>query len=185
MKPNAEALRQHLLVLRCQTGDEAAFAELYDKFSERTLRYLNGLLGPEEAGDVHQEVWLTVFQKISTLHSVRGFRTWLYQITRHRAIDALRGMNRRAERFDEEAEELDQVDAGETVEETSGFDRTAFVNALASLPHSQRDVVLLHYWEEMSYVEIALVIGCSVGTVRSRLHYAKRKIKGKLAAAGP
>jgi len=80
----AEALRQYLLVLRCQAGDEQAFAALYNEFNPRTLRYLRGLLDTQGAQDVHQEVWLTVFQKIATLANPRGFRTWLYQVTRQR-----------------------------------------------------------------------------------------------------
>ena len=89
-------LREHLLVLRCQVGDEAAFSGLYDRFGNRTLRYLDGLVGPDAAADVQQEVWLAAFRGISRVTNPGGFRTWLYQITRHQAIDFLRKRKREA-----------------------------------------------------------------------------------------
>ena len=94
---DGEAVRQHLLVLRCQAGDERAFSELYDLFNRRTLRYLQGLLDKQAAEDVQQEVWVTVFRKIAMLANPSRFRTWLYQVTRHRAIDFLRRETRQSD----------------------------------------------------------------------------------------
>src|SRR3954462_3018134 len=91
-----DALRLHLLVLRCQAGDEAAFAKLFGEFGDRTLRYLRGLLG-DAADDVQQEVWLVVYLGLSGLTNPRAFRTWLFQTTRHRAIDHLRKAKRENE----------------------------------------------------------------------------------------
>ncbi len=96
---NKEVLRLHLIVLRCQAGDEAAFRELYDRFGKRTLLYLQNLLESREAEDVQQEVWLSVYNKISGLSNPKGFRTWLYQMTRNRTIDLLRKAERQSELF--------------------------------------------------------------------------------------
>jgi RNA polymerase sigma factor (sigma-70 family) len=90
-------MRLHLLVLRCQAGDHQAFADLHREFSARTLRYLKGLMDEATAEDVQQDVWLTVFRKAAELTNPGGFRTWLYRVTRHRAIDVLRRERRRSE----------------------------------------------------------------------------------------
>ena len=83
----------YLLVLRCQAGDEAAFGQLLTSFGSRTLAHLRTLVG-DEAEDVQQEVWLAVYRRIGSLANPGGFRTWLFQTTRHRAIDYLRARRR-------------------------------------------------------------------------------------------
>ena len=172
-----DALRLHLLVLRCQAGDERAFARLMDRFADRTLRYLGGLIG-DGAEDVNQEVWLTVYRRIATLTDPRRFRTWLYRTTRHRAIDHLRALRRERELFDdtEDAENL-PVDDDASV----AGDGAALDVLLRDLAPIHREVLLLRYRDELSYAEIALVAGCSVGTVRSRLHYASNRLRERHA----
>lgn len=165
-----DALRLHLLVLRCQAGDEAAFAKLFAEFSGRTLRYLRGLLG-DAADDVQQEVWLAVYLGLRGLTNPRAFRTWLFQTTRHRAIDHLRKKKR-------ESELVADADVESTADaETEGIDGEMLDAGLASLPTVQREVILLRYRDDLEYAEIAIVVGCSVGTVRSRLHHAKRRLR--------
>ena len=110
----ADTLRLEFTVLRCQAGDERAFAALFDQFSEKTLRYLRGLLG-EDADDAQQEVWLAVFKGIATLANPAAFRTWLFQTARHRAIDVLRSRRRERERFDDFA--LDDIGATDDPDE--------------------------------------------------------------------
>ena len=170
----APELGLHLLVLRCQAGDERAFAQLMERFGKRTLSYLRGLVG-EDADDVQQQVWLTVYRSISTLSNPRAFRTWLFRTTRHRALDFLRKQKREQELTDDAAAEF--VELIEAAGESSiGLDAAELAGALAALPPAQREVVLLRYQDELSYAEVALVVGCSIGTVRSRLHHAKRKL---------
>jgi len=171
-----DALRLHLLVLRCQAGDERAFARLMDHFADKTLRYLGGLIG-DGAEDVNQEVWLTVYRRIATLTDPRRFRTWLYRTTRHRAIDHLRTQRRERDLF-EDADAVDNLPAADVA-----LDPASEVPALEDLLHDlapiHREVLLLRYRDELSYAEIALVAGCSVGTVRSRLHYATRQLRNR------
>ncbi|UCD24298.1 MAG: sigma-70 family RNA polymerase sigma factor [Gemmatimonadota bacterium] len=168
-------LRLHFLVLRCQTGDERAFADLLDRFAERTLGYLVGLVGSEDAEDVNQEVWLAVYRGIRMLHNARSFRTWLFRTTRHHAIDFLRRRKR-----EQRLLELAAVDAKVTVEAEE--ERDIMVEpelldaALSELSPAHREVMLLRFRDEMSYTQIALVVGCPIGTVRTRLHHAKRKL---------
>src|SRR6185312_2075052 len=95
-------LQLYLLVLRCQAGDERAFAQLMEKFERRTLEYVRGLLGdPFLADDVQQEVWLAVYLGIRSLDNPGAFRTWLFRITRHRTLDFVRRRKRESELFDD------------------------------------------------------------------------------------
>jgi len=166
-------------VLRCQAGDEAAFAELYRRFGPKTRRYLRGVLdeGPED--DVQQEVWLTVYRRVHTLTNPGGFRTWLFQVTRNRAVDALRGMRREREMLDRvEREDPGPDDTAERLD----VDDEAIGAAMATLTAPHREVLLLRFWEDLSYPEIALVTGAPLGTVRSRLAHAKWRLRDALAS---
>jgi RNA polymerase sigma-70 factor, ECF subfamily len=164
-------LRTHFLVLRCQAGDERAFEALLDAFGPRTLRYLRSLLA-DDAEDAQQEVWLAVYRSITTLADARAFRTWLFSATRRRAIDHLRRKRREGELFADVPYEDAAADDADP-----GFDAAQLDAMLAELPAPQREVLLLRYRDEMTYSEIALIVGCPVGTVRTRLHHAKRKVK--------
>ena len=180
MSKQKESLRTHVLILRCQAGDEHAFTDLFGQFGDRTFRYLRGLLDAESAGDVQQEVWLTVYQKISMLSNPRGFRTWLFQITRHKAIDYLRREKRYADRFGNLDEDVLDAPATGAVEPDAPLLGNEIGQAMDRLTAMHRDVLILQFWEEMNYAEIALVTGCSIGTVRSRIHHAKTKIRKEL-----
>jgi len=170
------SLHLQLVVLRCQAGDERAFAALLDQFGEKTLRYLRGLLG-DDADDVQQDVWLTVFKGISALANPGAFRTWLFQLTRHRAIDCLRARKREHERLEDLP--LEDVAANDEPDDvaTVDIDETTLAEAFAAIPELQREVLLLRYRDDLSYDEIAVVVGCPMGTVRTRLHHAKRKLR--------
>jgi len=170
-------LRLHLLVLRCQTGDEQAFASLLTTFVPRTLAHLRGLVG-DDADDVQQEVWLTVYRSLRTLGNPRAFRTWLFRTTRHRAIDFLRARRRERELAEEVSTTIDDSVAPD--ETFTDLDDTDAAAALATLAPAHREVLVLRYQEDLSYSDIAAVVGCSIGTVRSRLHHAKRQLKEKL-----
>jgi RNA polymerase sigma-70 factor (ECF subfamily) len=172
----AHALSLHLLVLRCQAGDERAFARLMDAFADRTRGLLRGLLG-DDAEDVQQEVWLSVYRGIGGLSNPAAFRTWLYRTTRHRAVDFLRKRKREQELVDDVAIETVQVGEGSDDDSLVEFDASTLDAALKAIPPPQREVMLLRYRDEMSYNEIALVVGCPVGTVRTRLHHAKRRLQ--------
>ena len=177
-----DELRLHLLVLRCQAGDDRAFAELHSRFAGPSLRYLKGLVD-EDAEDVHQDLWLTIYRRIRGLSNPRAFRTWLFQATRHRAIDALRRRKRERDLLQDVSLEAMADDAPEEPEQHPALDDPGLAGVIRELAPAQREVLLLRFQDDMSYAEIALVIGCSIGTVKSRLHHAKRRLselKGEL-----
>ena len=169
-------VRLHLVVLRSQAGDERAFGQLLDWFGDRTLTYLEGLIGRDDAEDVHQEVWLSVYRGIRTLHNPNAFRTWLFRATRHHAIDFLRRCKREQRLLELAAVEA-RVSEHDLQHQDPEIDPDVVLDAvLSELSPAHREVMLLRFRDELSYAEIAMVVGCPVGTVRTRLHHAKRKI---------
>lgn len=179
-RPSADQLALHLIVLRCQAGEAQAFARLMEMFQSRTFGYLRGIVG-EDAEDVHQDVWLAVYRGIGGLANPRGFRTWLFQTTRHRAIDFLRRRKRERELLEDVASDLAIVgDATPDATDDAWFgniDDAALESALLGIPPPQREVLLLRYRDELSYAEIAVVVGCPLGTVRTRLHHGRRRLQ--------
>src|SRR5687767_573775 len=91
MADTADRLYERVLVLRSQTGDEAAFAEIVERYSQRLHYFLRKLLGDErDAEDALQEVWLDVFRSIGRLNDAGTFPAWVYRIARDRAYRRLR-----------------------------------------------------------------------------------------------
>lgn len=169
-------LSDRILILRCQAGDDDAFARLYGRFSERTLRYLRGIMGPG-AEDVHQEVWMQVFKRLSSLESPDNFRTWLFQVTRNRAIDHLRRQQRHNDLFVDHLSEISST-LGNVEDNTDSIHLEVDLAAsIRQLSPKHREVVTLRYLEGMSYAEIAGILGAPVGTIRSRLHHAREALR--------
>jgi RNA polymerase sigma-70 factor (ECF subfamily) len=172
--PRDDEKRLFLLVLRCQAGDETAFSRLMTWFGGRTLAHLRGLVG-DEAEDVQQDVWLTVYTRIGALSNPRAFRTWLFQTTRHRAIDFLRSRKRERELLEEAAREVEETQSPD--EGIADLNQSSVAEAFRQLSPVHREILLLRYQEDMSYAQIAVISGCSIGTVRSRLHHAKARLR--------
>jgi RNA polymerase sigma-70 factor (ECF subfamily) len=167
----ADRLYERMLVLRCQAGDEAAFAELVERYDARLRYYLHKLMG-ESPDDALQDVWLDVFRGMSRLTEPGALPAWLYRIARDRAFRIFR--KRRILALPIEPEDV--AESAEE-EEFSSEDAERVHAALDRLPAEQREVVVLRFLEDMSYEDIARVTGSALGTVRSRLHYAKRALR--------
>lgn len=165
--------RLALLVLRCQTGDEAAFTQLLNAFGPKTMNYLKGAVA-DDAEDVQQDVWLTVYNQIRTLDDPTRFRTWLYRLTRNRAIDSIRKRRRLDSQLS--TEDVD-IPAPELEDDLAPEDVARLHEAIDQLSPLHREVVLLRLRGELSHEEIALVLGCPVATVRTRFHHAKRHLR--------
>jgi RNA polymerase sigma-70 factor (ECF subfamily) len=134
------------------------------------------LRDPPAADDALQDVWLAVSRALPRLADPAAFRAWAYRIARDRAARELR-TRRPAE------VPLDADGPADARADTDGFtaeDAACVHAALDELAAEHREVLVLRYVEDMTYDEIARVSGCQVGTVRSRLHYAKRALRGVL-----
>jgi len=173
MTERAELIYDSLLAVRAQAGDEAAFVELVERYSPRLRYFLRKLVGRADVEDQLQEVWLDAFRHLPRLADPRALRGWLYRIARDRAFGRLR-KTRREEPLDE-AETIDPAAANG--EPFTAEDAARIHAALDRLPDDQREVLVLRFLEEMSYEEIARVVGCQLGTVRSRLYYGKQALR--------
>jgi RNA polymerase sigma-70 factor (ECF subfamily) len=145
---------------------------------ERPLLYfVAGFTGEDAALDVLQEVWLRAFRDFAKLADPRRLRPWLYRIARGTAIDRLR-----KSRADSRRDLLYAAEAGAAGEEPDfGPDDAAAVHrALDTLDLPHREVLVLHFLEGLPLAEIAEVVGCPEGTVKSRLFHAKRALRAAL-----
>ena len=183
MTDPAESLLVQVLVLRCQTGDASAFAELIGRYDRRMRYYLQKMLAGrprDRIDDLAQDLWLDVFRSIKKLREPRAFGTWIYRLARDRAWRDLR-RSRPSTESDVDTAEL----ADDTADESfSTADAEEVHRALGELSPEHREVLLLRFVEDMSYEQIAAVVGCGVGTVRSRIHYGKRALRERMTTTG-
>jgi RNA polymerase sigma-70 factor (ECF subfamily) len=175
MKRAAELIEQ-LLLLRCQMGDKDAFAELIERY-ERPLRYfINRLLDNSElTEDIFQDTWLTVIKKIHALREIDAFPAWLYRIARNKVYQQHRTKKTVAELNENIAIE-DHLEE----DDFSGEDAAKVHRGLKELPPEYREVLMLRFLEQMPYQQIAQVLNCKLGTVRSRIYYAKIALKKEM-----
>lgn len=164
-------IRERLVVLRAREGDGEAFRELVDAYDRRLLYYtLRFVDDPDGAADILQNVWLDVFRLLPRLQAPEAFRVWVYRITRNKVVDFLRSQRRHQELSVDLKTENPPQDEGDDLE----FENAELVHrALAELSLPHRDVLTLRFLEDMSLAEIAEVLDCKLGSVKSRLHYAK------------
>jgi RNA polymerase sigma-70 factor (ECF subfamily) len=174
-----ERIDDRIYVIQAQLGDDDAFMKLVDRYSGRLLYYIRRLLeDADRSDDVLQEVWLTVYKKLNTLRDASVFSVWLYRAARNRAIRLLRDESRYV--FVERYDELDFID--DDRESLLFDDIDKLHRVLKTLSPEQKEAIVLRFFEEMSYQEISDIMGCSIGTVRSRIHYAKQALRTKMEA---
>jgi RNA polymerase sigma-70 factor, ECF subfamily len=176
------------LVERSQGGDLAAFETLVEKYRQRVWRLaFNVLRDREEAWDVAQEAFIRAWQALASFRGQSAFYTWLFRIAMNAASDRLRqrGARGRAfgtERVGEEEMERTMADTDETPEERAARveQRARIDKALATLSDHHRTIIMLSDLEGLSYREIAEVLEIPMGTVMSRLHNARKKLRDVL-----
>jgi RNA polymerase sigma-70 factor (ECF subfamily) len=176
---DGQQLEERLTVLRAQQGDREAFRNLVDLYDRRLLYFVRRILGEtDEALDVLQVVWLVVHRSLWKLQSAAAFRVWLYRIAHDQAVTELRKKTKRPIQFEDIApsQTLDP-----TFQDGATFENAELVHAaLLGLSVDHRRVLTLRFLEDMSIEEIAEVVGCSPGTVKSRLHYAKLALRRRI-----
>jgi RNA polymerase sigma-70 factor (ECF subfamily) len=167
-------LHERLLICRCQAGDERAFEEMVATYSPRLRYYLLKHVGKAEAvDDLLQEVWLDVYRGIVRLRQPEAFRSWIYRIARDRTGRLLRKAQTPCQLADEAKVAAADVEDGAF----SAEDARTVHTALDRLSPLHREVLLLRFIEDLSYDDIAQVTGCNPGTVKSRIHHAKRLLR--------
>lgn len=159
------------LIRAIADGDPAAMEELYTRQGPAILKYLVGRLGDENlAEDVLQDVMLAVWRKAQGFRGESSVRTWMLTIARNRAINAYLRRAPAAARL--EAECLDPSQKAD-----SALDHTTLYQALRSLPEEQRETLELVFFHGLSNQEAATVLKIAPGTVKSRLHRAKARLR--------
>ncbi len=196
-----EKARDLVLVARVQAGDETAFAEILDLYQGRVLRIVRRIWQRERetAEDLTQEVFLRVFRGIGRLEGISAFSTWVHRITVNVCITEIR--SRKALKRDRPTLSLDAPLAGRDEDdslrmepEAPNFDPGAELetrelfqacrNAIETLPSMWRMILQLRDLEEKSYEEISEILDLPIGTVRSRLHRARARVRALLEGGG-
>ncbi len=170
-----EALYEQTLVVRSQIGDEMAFQELLKLYGPRLLLFTERMMqtSPEQVADVAQETWIAIYRALPRLLDAAKFRPWAFRIARDRIYREYRRRKLPAQAM----AEAEMEKAPETAELDAGLDREELVQCLDSISPEHREALVLRFFEEMSYEEIARVTDSSVGTIRSRIHYGKQALK--------
>ena len=179
-----------LLVERAQRGDKRAFELLVEKYQRKLARLVSRLVrDPGEAEDVTQEAFIKAYRALPSFRGDSAFYTWLYRIGINTAKNYLVATGRRAPTSTEvDAEEAESFESGEQLRDINTPESlllskeiaTTVNTAIESLPEELRSAIQLRELEGMSYEEIAKLMDCPIGTVRSRIFRAREVIAEKL-----
>jgi RNA polymerase sigma-70 factor, ECF subfamily len=178
------------LVSAAQKGGMTAFEELVARHRDKIYaRAFSMMRNEDEAIDLSQEAWVKGWQRLKQFQGESSFVTWMTRIVINLCLDQLRKQKRQRaesiELLEEEGGGVERQMPVVTSNPTEGLERQELRKridkALAQLSVEHRTVLILHEFEELEYKEIAKVMGCSIGTVMSRLFYARRKMAALLA----
>jgi RNA polymerase sigma-70 factor (ECF subfamily) len=167
------------LIRRSQSGDTEAFGELVTRYRTKIFNMIYGIVGNEtDAWDLAQESFLKAWRSIHRFQRRSSFYTWLYRITTNVTMDSLR---RRCHHVEIELDDaIPSLLPGPGVNYERAEIREQVYAALAQLSPEHRAVIVLKEIEDLQYHEIAEILGISVGTVMSRLFYARKKLQSIL-----
>ncbi len=176
-----------LLIADLCEGDETALAPLVEKYKRMVYRLAMQITkNHTDADDVMQETFIKVYRSIRTFRKDAAFETWLYRIAVNEALNFVKRRERQRTSALETASESEyeataryraQIANDPHVHAEKAELRYHVTEAVNSLSLKHRTVVILHEFEGLTHAEIASILNCSEGTVRSRLHYARKKLR--------
>jgi RNA polymerase sigma-70 factor (ECF subfamily) len=174
----------------CRRGDREAFRALYEAHKDRvySIAFYFFHADTEAASEVTQQVFLKLMREITRFRGDAAFSTWLYRLVVNVCVDRTR--SRRKDAFGEDPAVLDQIATGTSHEEVFARNEMAasVQHAIAALPAKLRAAILLRYFDDLSYADMATALNCSIGTVASRLsrgHQLLAKTLAPMRAALP
>lgn len=189
-KPDIPSLPDDKLVKLSQRGNTRAYEELVARHRDKIFaRAFSMMRSEEDAYDLSQEAWIKGWQRLHQFHGDSSFSTWMTRIVINLCLDQLRKYKRqRAESIDALEEDRGGVERQMpvvTINPTAGLERSELRKqidkAMEQLSDTHRTVLILHEFEELEYKEIAKRMKCSLGTVMSRLFYARRRLASLMA----
>ena len=169
-----ERLEEALLVAQAQAGNCDAFVQLMNRYHKPLLYYLRRFVPEGNSLDLHQEVWIDAFRGLRSLQIPEAFRVWIYQIARHKAARFIRNEVIERTAVDSLGEEQAQ---GPTADSFDAMDAEAVHQGLQLLPQHHREILVLHYLRDLSTEELAAVLNCPRGTIKSRLYHARLALR--------
>ncbi len=172
------------LISRCQRGDPDALKEIFDRYHKKVYGIVYGVVRQrEESLDIMQEVFVKLYRSIRNFKGESKFYTYLYRMAINTAIDHVRKMGKSSFSSLDGMEGFQPSDGPEKRPDNILLQKELEEKvkvALDRLPSDQKKALIFREIEGLSYQEIAEAMGCSVGTVMSRLHYARMRVQGLL-----
>lgn len=187
---DASSASDEALVRSAQKGDLSAFEELVARHRDKIYaRAFSMMRKEDEALDLSQEAWVKGWQRLAQFQGDSSFVTWMTRIVINLCLDQIRKQKRQRaesiEAMEEDGGGVERQMPVVTVNPTEGLEREELRKridrALDQLSNEHRTALVLHEFEELEYKEIAKRMGCSIGTVMSRLFYARRRMASLLA----
>ena len=173
------------LVARCHAGDIEAFGLIYERYERQVFRYAYRLLGhKEDADDVKQETFVNAYLAIGTFRSDAGLQTWLLKICGNLCRDRFKSWEQRKVEYHAEYRHdlaCPHSDSGDPHAILERAERTEIIlQALHTLPLSQREIIVLHDIDERDYKEIGTILGCTPISAKLRLFRARRSLQDRV-----
>ena len=184
----SEQITDQELVEKAQQGDKKAFNLLVVRYQNRVAGLLTRYVSRDDIPDIVQESFIKAYRSLASFRGESAFYTWLYRIAVNTAKNHLTALGRRPPKEDILAEDAESYDAGTQLRETDTPENLVLSNELkrvvfetiGNLPEELKMAITLREIEGLSYEEIAEVMGCPVGTVRSRIFRAREAIDAKI-----
>jgi RNA polymerase sigma-70 factor (ECF subfamily) len=179
--PAATGPSDETLILRLRDGETAAGEALVKRFHQPLMRYLQRLTGDDHAAEeLHQQTWVSVLdhlEKFDPTSTSGGFKAWLFRIATNKANDLWRsrGREKNAKEGLKLVTDEELPDASFRMEGTE--QELKLKKAIEALPENQKQVLLLRYYSNLKFVEIAEMLGCPLNTALGRMHKAMLKLK--------
>jgi RNA polymerase sigma-70 factor (ECF subfamily) len=190
-QPEIPQVPDEVLVRRAQDGDMVAFEELVARHRDKLFaRAISMMRNEDDANDLSQEAWVKAWQRLKQFQGESSFATWMTRIVINLCLDQLRKNKRqRAEsiqQMEEDAGGVERQMPTVTFNPTDGLEKTELRaridRALTQLSYEHRTVLILHEFEDLEHKEVAKRMQCSIGTVMSRLFYARRRMASLMAS---
>jgi RNA polymerase sigma-70 factor, ECF subfamily len=186
-KPSESALKSYLsgeerqALDRCRAGDTDAYSILMDANKEKIFSAVSRFLDrQEDVEDVVQEAFVIGYTKLDSYWEKCSFSTWIYGIAanliKRRAVEHVRQRGVSLEELDDSYHSISS--GGDFAEDV--VLRVTIQDAILRLPEKQQRVIIMYFFDNMSYLEMASALGCSAKTVSTRLHYGLKKLKQEL-----